>query len=376
MDSLHPETPAELAAALADAASRGRSIRLGGNFTKDALSRPTEGEVTISTKALKKVLSYEPSDLTISVESGLPYAELRRILAGHRQMVPLDPPFADTATVGGVVAANHSGPRRRLYGSARDLVIGMTYATLEGKLIQSGGMVVKNVAGLDTGKLMIGSFGTLAAMAVINFKLTPIPAVSRTYVLRFANLQAALSRRDAILKSVLAPVAIDLITPGAASRIGLEGFSLLVQASGNTAVMARYSQDFSSAQVFEGDAEEPLWQKVREYTPAFVAREPQGAIARVSSTLNQVGDILDAAPGEAISRAGSGVTYIYLAGPEAAARWTRDAQAGGWKYALEYSTGDLERWPNPGTDFAIMIKVKELFDPQRLLNRGRLYGRI
>ena len=86
-------------------------------------------------------------------------------------MVPLDPPFSAGATVGGVVASNSSGPRRRLYGTARDLVIGMQFATLEGKLVQSGGMVVKNVAGLDMAKLMIGSFGTLAAIAVVNFKL-------------------------------------------------------------------------------------------------------------------------------------------------------------------------------------------------------------
>ena len=98
-------------------------------------------------------------------------------------MVPLDPPFADQATVGGVVAANSSGPRRRLYGTARDMVIGMRFATLEGKLVQSGGMVVKNVAGLDMAKLMIGSFGTLAAIAVVNFKLVPMPEAERSFLL-------------------------------------------------------------------------------------------------------------------------------------------------------------------------------------------------
>src|SRR5256886_13255208 len=100
-------------------------------------------------------------------------------------MVPLDPPFSQGATVGGVIASNTSGPRRRLYGTARDLVIGMTFATLEGKLVQSGGMVVKNVAGLDMGKLMIGSFGTLAAIAVVNFKLLPMPAANATFVIPF-----------------------------------------------------------------------------------------------------------------------------------------------------------------------------------------------
>ena len=120
----------------------------------------SDAAVRISTTELKKVLSYEPQDLTVSVEAGLPWPEFAAILAANHQMVPLDPPFAAGATVGGVVAANSNGPRRRLYGTARDLVIGMKFATLEGKIVQSGGMVVKNVAGLDMAKLMIGSFGT------------------------------------------------------------------------------------------------------------------------------------------------------------------------------------------------------------------------
>src|SRR4029453_11865827 len=91
-------------------------------------------EVTIPTTNLARVLNYEPKDLTISVEAGLPWAELTRLLAENRQMVPLDPPFSGAGTVGGVVSANCSGPRRRLYGTARDLVIGMTFATVEGKL--------------------------------------------------------------------------------------------------------------------------------------------------------------------------------------------------------------------------------------------------
>src|SRR5207247_11264310 len=109
--------------------------------------------------------------------------------------------------VGAVVSRNCSGPRRRLYGTARDLVIGMTFATVEGKLVKSGGMVVKNVAGLDMGKLMIGSFGTLAAIAVVNFKLQPMPQVERLFLMSFDHLDAAVAARDRILKSALQPAA-------------------------------------------------------------------------------------------------------------------------------------------------------------------------
>src|SRR4029077_15887594 len=127
--------------------------------------------------------------------------------------VPLDPPFAEGATVGGVISANCSGPRRRLYGTARDLVIGMQFATLEGKLAHSGGMVVKNVAGLDMAKLMIGSFGTLAAIAVVNFKLMPAPEGERSFLLPFDSIEAAMAVRNRILQSPLQPAAIDLLNP-------------------------------------------------------------------------------------------------------------------------------------------------------------------
>ena len=186
-DTVRPESPEELAEAMGWAGSRRQAIELGGHFSKRLMGGPVAAaEMTISTSAMRRVRQYEPRDLTISVEAGISYCELSRLLAEHRQMIPLDPPFADTATIGGIVAANCSGPRRRLYGTARDLVIGMQFATLEGKLVESGGMVVKNVAGLDMGKLMIGSFGTLAAIAVVNFKVIPQPPCERTFRFSFA----------------------------------------------------------------------------------------------------------------------------------------------------------------------------------------------
>jgi glycolate oxidase FAD binding subunit len=135
-----PATAEELAACLREAASRGSVIQLGGTFTKDrmggAVQSPT---MRVSTAAMRGVIQYEPNDLTVSVEAGLPWRELTAMLEDKRQMIPLDPP-GDEGTVGGVIGANVSGPRRRWYGTARDVVIGMTFATLEGKLIQTGGM--------------------------------------------------------------------------------------------------------------------------------------------------------------------------------------------------------------------------------------------
>src|SRR5262249_51064228 len=217
---LAPSTPAELAEALRDAAARGQTIALAGDSTKRKMAGPLEpADVTITTLSLRRVVQYEPRDLTVSVGAGLAWRELEHLLAENHQMIPLDPPFADGATVGGVIAANTSGPRRRLYGTARDLVIGMQFATLEGKLVQAGGMVVKNVAGLDMAKLMIGSFGTLAAITTVNFKLQPAPEAERSFLVPFDSLESVVAARDQLLQTQLQPAAIDVLSPGAASGI-------------------------------------------------------------------------------------------------------------------------------------------------------------
>src|SRR5437016_1082862 len=261
---LVPGSPEELAAQLAEANSSAQSVTLGGNFTKSRMGGPiTASDVTISTAKLNRVLEYEPRDLTISVEAGIAYRDLSRVLAEHRQMIPLDPHFSDNATAGGILAANVSGPRRRLYGTARDMVIGMTFATLEGKLIRTGGMVVKNVAGLDMGKLMIGSFGTLAAIATVNFKVHPIPPDTRTFRWTFHNFADTLRARDALLKSMLQPAAMDVMKKNGE-------YELLVQAGGNAAMLERYSREFRDAEILEGEQEAGAWREIREFTPSFL----------------------------------------------------------------------------------------------------------
>jgi glycolate oxidase FAD binding subunit len=337
---LRPENPEQLAALLCEAACEHRTIRLGGNFSKDRLGGPpAPADVTISTSSLNRLLQYEPRDLTVSVEAGMPFSELTAILAANRQMLPLDPPWSKQSTVGGVLAANLSGPRRRLYGTARDMVIGMTFATLEGKLINSGGMVVKNVAGLDMAKLMIGSFGTLAAIATVNFKVFPMPVASRTFVMEFATANEAFSERDRILSGVLQPSAIDIVN-------WPRGFRLLVRAGGNTAVLDRYTSELPQARI-EDDA---AWEPICEFPRRFLVANPDAKIVAMSMPLSKMRDVADKLDVPFIARAGSGIIY---------AHYLKDAP----------------ETPLAG-DFATMTKVKEMFDPERLLNRGRLHGRI
>jgi glycolate oxidase FAD binding subunit len=288
---------------------------------------------------MRQLLQYDPKDLTVSVQAGMPWADLERTLAENRQMLPLDPGRANECTVGGVVAANISGPRRRLYGTARDMIIGMTFATLEGKLINSGGMVVKNVAGLDMAKLMIGSFGTLAAIAVVNFKVFPVPAESRTFVMEFETASEAFAERDRILQSPLQPAAIDIVN-------WPSGFRLLLRAGGHSRLIDRYTRELSHARV----EDESVWDAVRDFTPRFLAENPQGGILPIVSKLTEMPAVAEELHVPFIARAGSGVIYAHYADN-----------------------------PPPiqlGGDLGMMTRVKEMFDPEHLLNRGRLYGHI
>lgn len=339
MQTLRPETPEQLAESLRAAQSSRQSVRLGGNFSKDRLGGPpAPADVAISTASLQRLLAYDPRDLTVSVQAGMRFADLESILAEHRQMLPLDPGWPDS-TVGGVLASNLSGPRRRLFGTARDMVIGMTFATLEGKLVSSGGMVVKNVAGLDMAKLMIGSFGTLAAIAQVNFKVFPVPAGVRSFSMRFRDAAAAFAERDRILKSVLQPAAIDIVN-------WPSGFRLLIQAAGSQRALDRYARELPAA----GPCPESVWDEIRQFTPRFLDEHPRGSMLPIPCKLTEMPALVEKLNVPVIVRAGSGVVYAHFAERSAAFE--------------------------PGDDFAMMTKLKQMFDPDSLLNRGRLYGRI
>jgi glycolate oxidase FAD binding subunit len=336
-------------------------------------------QVALSTAKLDRVLRYEPRDLTISVEAGMPFRKLQRLLAANRQMIPLDPSFTDQSTIGGVVAANISGPRRRQYGTARDLVIGMQFAMLNGRLVQSGGMVVKNVAGLDMAKLMIGSFGTLAVITVINFKLIPTPPAERTFRIEFATLSEAIAARDKLIRGPVQPGAIDLINPVLAAENGFRGWNLLLWFAGNEALMERCEREvLALGPALTGT--ESFWDDIQNLTPRFLEKFTSGAVVRVSCLLSEVGPVLEEIQAPALSRAGNGVTYAYFHRADAAAKWVGQAAARGRQAVIEFAPESArlqyELWPAPGSDFAIMKKIKALFDPDSLLNHGRLYRHL
>jgi glycolate oxidase FAD binding subunit len=347
-------------------------VNVRGAGSKARMGGPAQpADITLSTAALRRVLVYEPKDLTLSVEPGLPWAELTSILAAEKQMLPLDPPCAAQATVGGVILTNGSGPRRRHYGAARDMVIGMTYATADGTLADTGGMVVKNVAGLDVQKALIGSFGTLGVVTVLNFKLAPLPHSTLTFLLGYPSVQELAAARNRLLSGALQPTALDALSPAAASAFSFEGWCLAIRASGGAAVIARDQQELSGAQVLEGDREAALWRGIEQ----FPASHPY--VVRVGHPISALEAVLASAPGAAVARAATGISYLAFPHRDALLAWWRHPACAAWSRVVEWSPGDLdEYWAGPGPELDWMKKLKAAFDPQALLNRGRLHGRI
>ena len=386
MVAIAPSSAQELGRVLAETSTESKTIALSGCDTKRAMGGPVlSADVAISTRCLNRVLQYEPNDLTISVEAGMSFHALRELLAKERQMIALDPPFCSTATIGGVVASNSSGPMRRLYGTARDLVIGMKFAMLDGKMISSGGMVVKNVAGLDMGKLLIGSYGTLAVMTSINFRLHAIPEETHTFLFSFAELGAAIEKRDWLLRGVLLPMAVDLLSQTAAARLGRHGYLLAIRAGGSRFVLSRYGRDLQEAEELTGADDDNFWKQVSEFPADFLRRQPGGIIVRLSTTLSEVASVFRFAPGTIISRAGSGVSYVYFTSWNGIEQLGQLAVQRGWTAVIEYAPDEVRRsrnlWLAAGSagdagTFAMMRKIKQMFDPKNLLNRSRLYGRL
>lgn len=367
-----PGSIAQLVEVMRDCQSGKKRIEIAGARTKQRMGGPVaEADVRIETKGMGKVLEYDPRDLTISVEAGMKYAELRALLEEKKQFLPIEPAFAGEATVGGILATHSSGHRRRLFGTVRDLVIGMQIVTLQGRVVQSGGMVVKNVAGLDFAKLMTGSFGTLAAIAVVNFKLMPKPAGARTFLYQNVSAGEVFRKRNELLKGVLQPASVDYLNPAAAAQAGLPArHALVVEALGSEAVLGRYQKELAGWQVIENT----VWEQIREFTPQWLSAHPAGHVVRVSTQLQEMEAALGKLPQDAavVGRAANGVLLAHTPGAAVA--------PAGLKAVIEFSPAQRQPaeqlWPRPGNDFFLMKKIKDYFDPEGLLNTGRLYGRI
>jgi len=194
---------------------RARVLFVGGGTELSLGAPPTGVEVVLGTERLDRIVEHAPLDQIVTVEAGVRLASLQELLARSGQMLALDAPWASRATLGGLVATNAFGPRRTRYGSIRDLIIGVSILRADGTEARGGGKVVKNVAGFDLPKLMVGSLGTLGLIATVTFRLHPRPETERTVL--FSDLDA-----DTVRRVVLALQAAQL-EPGAVAALVREG---------------------------------------------------------------------------------------------------------------------------------------------------------
>jgi glycolate oxidase FAD binding subunit len=208
---VEPESPEDTAAALRWASAEGLSVVIKGSGTKIGWGRSaTRIDVLLGTRRMAHVRAHSAGDLTASVDAGITLGALNEALRLHGQWLPVDPSFAADATIGGLLATNDSGPLRHRFGTVRDLVIGIQLATTDGRVSKAGGQVVKNVAGYDLGRLVTGSFGTLAAIVGATFKLSPLPAAWATLVVEEMSGESTAALSRAVAASQLEPAAFDL----------------------------------------------------------------------------------------------------------------------------------------------------------------------
>ena len=191
-------------------------IPCGGRTKLGIGSPPARYDIALDLSRMNRVLAYDPRDLTLGVEPGVRIEDLLQVLGEQNQFLPLAVPFADRATIGGIVATNSSSPLRHSYGAVRDFCLGMEFVTGEGVLAKSGGRVVKNVTGYDLHKLLIGSLGTLAVITRVNFRTFPLPQAQGTFVASFSDSEAAFRFCRTIANSVLTPQIVEVADPAAA----------------------------------------------------------------------------------------------------------------------------------------------------------------
>jgi glycolate oxidase FAD binding subunit len=378
--ALRPATAADCAAALADASAAHRTVRVRGAGTKSYLGELAPTDLVLETLALAGIVDHVPADLTVTVAAGSRLADVRSALARHGQMLPLDPPHADAATVGGIVAANSNGFGRVRYGGVRDLLIGTVVALPDGTVVRGGGRVVKNVAGYDLNKLLIGSLGTLGVIAETTFKILPLPASRGAVIARGRRAAAAFEIADRLLRTPLRPAA--LVVEGTRA-----GWAAVVAVHGAPAQVQRGMDDAARVASEQGAQVEPVDEEgVLGPLRELPATATLGALVRAALPLAAQRSYAENASRldtfeRCVADAGSGIVRVHLRGDHPAVIHSADtlvaaaAVVGGSARLERRDDGlraSLRAWTDarPGGHF-LMERLKSAFDPNGILEPGR-----
>ena len=379
-----PASPGAAAGVVGWASEHRRSVVVRGGGTKLGWGDPPGAiDVLLSTRRLDALEAHRHGDLTATVQAGAVLADVNAALAAHRQWLPLDAPGADRATIGGIVAANDSGPRRQRHGAPRDLIIGMTLARADGTVAKSGGIVVKNVAGYDLARLLTGSFGSLGVVLTTTFKLAPMADASRTVRVSLSEAGQIARVAAALLAQGSTPTAVELAWPPAALLVRFESSDAVAERqAGQAAALVR--EGGGAADVLAEGDEAEAWRRheARVFGGEGTVVKLVVLPSELSATLTWLDEAsrrhaLDCA---VVGRAGLGVLYVRLAGPVPAQASLVGAlrdriDAGRGSAVVRRAEGELRSlidvWGSLGDAFSLMERVKRQFDPRGILNPGR-----
>jgi glycolate oxidase FAD binding subunit len=384
-----PAAEAEVAAALQVASGLGLAVAPRGGGTKLGLGNiPERLDAVLSLERLNQVVEYVPADLTCTVQAGMTLADLQALVRQHGQTFPLDPAHGARATIAGIVATASSGPRRMAFGSVRDLLLGTHLALPDGRLIKTGGRVVKNVAGYDMNKLVAGSLGTLGIITEVTVKLRPLPEATATCRFAFPDLTAALAAAEAVLNAEVLPTAVTVLSPGPAARLGAPGPVTLAialeESAPNVAYQARRLPDLVRA---EGDSltgapEAAFWTAVCDWE-APICMKVNTVISELDRLLGRMLSARTAGAdgADAIIHVGSGTALLYAGADLPVATledWFEAAGETGGSAVLQQAPLAIKRlldvWGPRRPEWTLAEAVKRSLDPARTLNRGRFVG--
>jgi glycolate oxidase FAD binding subunit len=387
---LVPGDAQETAAFLAEASALGRAVSpLGGGTALNLGNPPERLDCVLSTERLAGIIDYEPTDLVISVGAGARFGDVQAVLAEHGQRLPLDPPGAADATIGGLIATGRWGPLRYSAGTLRDLLIGISVAHPSGTVSKAGGMVVKNVSGYDMPRLYLGSLGTLGIVVSANFKVLPRPRAEATVVAAYDEAATAFSAANTLHNSREPIAALEVSLREGAWRLAtrIEGRDETVAAVA-ARISAKAGGDISR---LEGPESANWWasyianQQIVNGENTVLVRcgvRPKETVVlatKMAAALNGIGiaiPYLAASPGLGIVVGridlGSEGSSILLADAQAillglAETVTILAAPPSWKRGIDV-------WGRLPEGFDVMRSLRTQFDPERTINPGRFAG--
>jgi len=406
-----PRSPSELAQVVGWATKQGLALTPWGGGTKQGIGRPVSKlDLVVKTGGVGAIREVDEGNLTAEVEGGLTIGALQAHLAAKRLFFPLDPVEGPAATIGGIIASNASGPWRLLYRTARDQVLGMQVVLPSGEVLHTGGKTVKDVAGYNLTKPLIGSWGTLGIIIQATIRLLPMAEATAALVTRFADVEAAAGFAMAVRGSYLLPLAMELVSDSAWQAAAAGSFAgtgpgeawLLFALAGHREPVARMLGDLQTmagkagaleASGHEAEDAPAVWQRRRQVSAAVLAGAPAGLRLKVSVPMAGLGRTL-AATGEVASRQGLGVAYAAHAGngvgqvfllpgestPQealvaAVARLRELAAAQGGFLVVEVAPAWLKQQIDPlpaRDDYAIMAAIRQSLSPANSLNPGKL----